>query len=264
MKAPFILAALFSVSSAFVTQRNGDRFPAATITTVTVFSTSTNNDVALLRRRDVLLSSTNVAVSCVAVASLVTMGVAAAPEVAHARGRATFEQTYRKFYPRIRDGGVFYNTELKQLVAAADFAGVRNALREPPPRQQEDLTKPDSGVAARARQAGKFSDARVLVAADLLASAFSESSISPKTKKMQAAVMKMRAVVEEMESVSQQALGESGGGGLFGFGAKPVDKSALAKQLKALYIQGGNAYNEYVLAANDNLALQFDKLSFIK
>lgn len=185
------------------------------------------------------------------------------PDAAEARGRATLEQTYGKYAPRIRAGGVFYNNDLKKLVAAADWEGIKNALREPPARKKEDLTKSDSGVAARARQAGQFSDARVLVAADLLASSFSESSISAKTKKMQAAVTKMRGVVEEMESLAAQALGEEKTG-LFGFGAKKVDKSQLAKQLRDLYVQGGNAYNEYVVAANDNLALQFDKFPYIK
>jgi len=153
---------------------------------------------------------------------------------------------------------------LKKLVATADFEGVKNALAEPPKRQKSDLTKPDSGVAARARQAGQFSDARVLVAADLFASAFSESSISAKTKKMQEAISRVREVVEEMQSVSRQALGEEKSGGLFGLGAKKVDKNESAKKLRELYVKGGNAWNEYVLAANENLAMQFDKFEFVK
>lgn len=200
---------------------------------------------------------------CVSSAATASMLLVAIPESAYARGRATFEQTYRKFVPRVVTGGEFYSTEMKKLISASDFSGIKNALQEPPARSKADLTKSDSGVAARARQAGQFSDARVLVAADLFAAAFSESSISPKTKKMQAAVAKMREVIQEMESVSKQALGEESGG-MFGFGSKKLDKTEASKKLRALYVEGGNAYNEYVLAANDNLALQFDKLSFIK
>jgi hypothetical protein len=200
-----------------------------------------------------------IAASSMAVIAAIT----GTPEVASARGRATLEQAYRKYTPRILAGGAFYASEMKQLVASANFAAIQNSLREPPSRQKDDLKKPDSGVADRARLAGQFSDARVLTAADLYAAAFSESSISPKTKKMQAAVAKMRSVVEEMEEVCKQALGESSGG-LFGLGAKKVDKTELAKQLRTLYVDGGNAYNEYILTANQDLALQFDKLPFIK
>lgn len=186
------------------------------------------------------------------------------PEPALARGRATLDQTYDRYAPRVKAGGEFYANDLKKLIAAADFAGIKNALQEPPKRTKQDLAKPDSGVAERARQAGGFSDARVLVAADLFAAAFSESSISPKTKQMQAAVANVRSVVEEMQSVAKQALGEEGSGGLFGFGGKKLDKNEAAKKLRDLYVQGGNAWNEYVLAANDNLALQFDRFSYIK
>lgn len=81
---------------------------------------------------------------------------------------------------------------------------------------------------------------------------------------MQEAVTKVREVVEEMQSVSRQALGEEKSGGLFGLGAKKVDKNESAKKLRELYVKGGNSWNEYVLAANENLALQFDRFEFIK
>ena len=187
-----------------------------------------------------------------------------APLPAVARGRATLEQQYERYAPRIRAGGTFYATDLKKLVATADFAGVTLALAEPPSRQKADLTQPDAGVAARARQAGQFSNARVLVAADLWAASFSESSISVKTKAMQEAVSKVREVVEEMQKVARLGSGEEKAGGLFGLGAKKVDKNECAKKLRELYVQGGNAWNEYILASNDNLPLQFDRFEFIK
>jgi len=211
-------------------------------------------------RKQFLLEQAKIAASLMTVIAAST----GTPEVASARGRATLEQAYRKYTPRILAGGVFYAGEMKQFVATGNFDSIQTALREPPSRQKDDLKKPDSGVADRARLAGQFSDARVLTAADLYAAAFSESSISAKTKKMQAAVGKMRTVVEEMEDVCKQALGESSSGGLFGIGGKKVDKTELAKRLRALYVDGGNAYNEYILLANQDLALQFDKLPFIK
>jgi phytoene dehydrogenase-like protein len=183
--------------------------------------------------------------------------------VAQARGRATLEQSFERYAPRIRAGGAFYATDLRKLIESNDFAGIRDALAEPPQRTRDDLQKSDGGVAERARKSGGFSDARVLVAADLLASAFSESSISSKTKKMQGAVQKMRSVVKEMQGVVNETLGEEKGG-FFGIGTKKANPADSAKKLRQLYVQGGNAWNEYVFAANENLALQFDKFEFIK
>jgi len=221
-------------------------------------TTTTSTDVS--SRSDFLKTA---AVGVAATTSLATTTLLQQPEAAQARGRATLEQSYDRYAPRIKAGGIFYSTDLKKLIAGADFAGIKNALQEPPKRSKEDLKKVDSGVAERARQAGQFSDARVLVAADLFAAAFSESSISAKTKKMQDAVSRVRTVVEEMQTVCRQALGEEKGG-LFGFGAKKVDKNESAKKLRELYVKGGNAWNEYVLAANENLALQFDRFDYIK
>ena len=144
----------------------------------------------------------------------------------------------------------------------------------------------DAGVAARARKAGEFSEDRVLVAgkydcsstkpsfrscltastADLYASAFStQNSISPKTKKMKEAVEKLREVVKEMNVVAKQGLGEeSSGGGFFGFGAKKASEAELKQKIRELYVAGGNAWNEFVFAANEDLALQFGRLEYVK
>jgi hypothetical protein len=182
-----------------------------------------------------------------------------------ARGRATLERSYERYAPRIRAGGTFYNTDLKQLVGKNDWEGVKNALQEPPERRKEDLQKSDAGVAARARQAGGFSDACVLVAADLFAGAFSDNSITSKTKTMQAKVEKLREVVQEMQKTARVALGEEKvGGGLFGLSAKKPSDAELAKTMRALYVAGGNIWNEYVYAANDDLALQFDRFDFVR
>jgi hypothetical protein len=104
----------------------------------------------------------------------------------------------------------------------------------------------------------------VLVAAELLAGAFSDNSISDKTRKMNTAIGKVRTVIKELQLISAQAMtGEEKSGGLFGLGAKKADPAALAKQAKMLYVEGGNAWNEYVAAANDSLALKFDRFSYI-
>lgn len=75
--------------------------------------------------------------------------------------------------------------------------------------------------------------------ADLYAAAFSDNSLSTKTKQMQAAVAKLRIIVADMESTAKQALGEEGGGGFFGFGAKKVPEAELAKKMRQLYVDGG-------------------------
>lgn len=196
---------------------------------------------------------------------LATTVVVVDSKPALARGRATLEKTYERYAPRVRAGSAFYGTELRSMVAKDDWNGIKLALAEPPSRTAKDLTKSDAGVSARAKMAGGFSDARVLVAADLFAAAFSESSISEKTKKMQSLVAKEREIIKEMQIVARQALGEeSSGGGFFGFGGKKPDKVELSKKMKELYVAGGNTWNEYIKAANDNLALQFDRFDYVK
>jgi hypothetical protein len=258
MKHLLAIAWLVSSAYAFVPQTTIAKNGASRRFAVT--SRDDDSTGPALSRQDFVTFASTIAVS----SSAAVLGLTMQPNVAQARGRATFEVAYRKFTPRIVTGGEFYSTDMKKMIAAADFAGIKNALQEPPSRTKEDLSKSDSGVAARARQAGQFSDARVLVAADLYAASFSEASISIKTKKMKEAVTKMRNVVQEMESIVSDALGESSSGGLFGLGGKKVDKTEAAKKLRALYVEGGNAYNEYVLLANENLAMQFDKLAYIK
>ena len=182
----------------------------------------------------------------------------------HARGRATLDQAYDRYTPRIIAGGQFFKKDLRDLVAKNDFQGIKRALAEPPKKSKEDRSKPDGGTQERASQAGGFSDARVLVAADLFAATFSDNSVSAKSKKMKEEVETLRNVVQKMQSIAKQALGEeSGGGGLFGIGAKKPSKEELSKELKALYIEGGNAYNRYVFAANDGLPVQLSKLPYL-
>mmetsp|Transcript_14974 Transcript_14974/g.30871 ORF Transcript_14974/g.30871 Transcript_14974/m.30871 type:complete len:231 (-) Transcript_14974:572-1264(-) len=97
-------------------------------------------------------------------AALVAASFLGTAPPALATGRATLDVTYRRYAPRIRAGGEFYGGDFKSLVANNDWKGIQGALREVPERQKKDLSKSDGGVAERARQAGAFSDARVLVA----------------------------------------------------------------------------------------------------
>jgi hypothetical protein len=191
-------------------------------------------------------------------------GIVWSSEPASARGRATLEQAYDRYTPRILAGGNFYKDKLKSMIAKDDFAGIKAALNEPPKKTKEDRAKIDGGVAERAAQAGAFSDARVVVAMDLFASQFSDNSISLKTKNMKKEVDELRSVIEGMLSVSKQALGEeSAGGGLFGIGAKKPSKGELSAELKKLYIQGGTSWNRYVFAANEGLPVTLKKLPYL-
>lgn len=124
---------------------------------------------------------------------------------------------------------------------------------------------PDGGIAKRAALTGGFSDARVLSAMDLFAATFSDNSVSAKTKAMKAEVEKLREVVEGLNKAARISLGEEkgGGGGLFGIGGKAPSQGELAKEVKDLYLKGGNAYNQYVFVANDGLPLQLAKLPFL-
>jgi hypothetical protein len=217
---------------------------------------TTSADAVSSSRKDFLQASSILGFT--AAVSLLT------PKPAFARGRATLEKSYQRYSPRIIAGGIFYGGDLRTMVEKNDWAGIKNALQEPPERTKADLQKPDAGVAARARQAGGFSDARVLVAADLFAGAFSDNSVSTKTRKMQGAVERLRDAVQGLQTVARQGLGEQTSGGLFGMGGKKLSPTELATSARAYYVAGGTAWNEYVYDANDELALVFDKFPFIK
>jgi hypothetical protein len=186
------------------------------------------------------------------------------PMPAMARGRATLDQTYDRYTPRIIAGGKFYASDLRQMVEKNDWAGLKAATTDPPKKTKADRSKPDGGVADRAAQAGGFSDARVLVAADLFAAAFSDSSISERTRKMQGEVAILREVVQNINAAAREALGEDTGGGLFGLGAKKSSQAELAKRVRESYVEGGNAYNRFIFEANTELPLSLAKLPFLK
>ena len=186
------------------------------------------------------------------------------PQPADARGRATLEQTYDRYTPRIIVGGAFFASDLRKLVEKNDWEGMYAATSDPPGKTKADRSKPDGGVAGRAAQAGGFSDSRVLVAADLLAAAFSDSSISAKTRSMQGEVAVMRDVVQGINAAAREALGKDGaGGGLLRFGAKK-SPAELSKTVRDLYVKGGNSFNQYVFLVNAELPLSLAKLPYLK
>jgi hypothetical protein len=183
---------------------------------------------------------------------------------AEARGRATLEQAYDRYTPRIIAGGQYYTSEFKKLVEKNDWAGLKDATSDPPKKSKEDRVKMDGGVSERAKQAGQFSDARVVSAADLFAATFSDNSISPKTKKMKAESAKLREVIDGINVAAREAMGEESSGGLFGLGAKKPSQTELAKRVRQFYVEGGNAYNQYIFAANEELPLSLKKLPYLK
>jgi hypothetical protein len=201
-------------------------------------------------------------IATVAAASVATTVIPIQP--ANARGRATLEAAYERYTPRIIEGGKFFKVQLYGAVAKGDWKAIETATAEPPKKSKEDRALPDGGIAKRAAQAGGFSESRVLSAMDLFASTFSESSISPKTRAMQEEVAKLREVVQGLNKVARIAQGEEkAGGGFFGVGSKKPSNAELAAEVKDLYMKGGNAFNQYVFAANDGLPVQLNKLPFL-
>lgn len=71
--------------------------------------------------------------------SVVSIGLLGFQEPVFATGRATLEQSYDRYTPRIRAGGEFYQGDFKQMVASGDWAGIKAATGGVPPRQKEDL-----------------------------------------------------------------------------------------------------------------------------
>ena len=83
---------------------------------------------------------------------------------------------------------------------------------------------------------------------------------------MQAEVEKMRQVVQGIHMTSLVALGEEkpqGSGGFFGLGAKVPTQSELSKRVRDLYVQGGNAFNQYAFYANEGLPVQLNKIPYL-
>jgi hypothetical protein len=196
--------------------------------------------------------------------AIVTSSVLLPTEPAHARGRATLEYAIDRYYPRIEAGGVFYANDLKKAIERNDWTAIKAATAEPPKRTKEDKSKVDGGIAERAAQAGGFSNARVIAATELYSASFSDNSIAPKTKAMKEQVAILREVVDGMNTAAKIALGEEKvGGGFFGIGAKGPSQNELAQQVRDLYIKGGNAYNQYVFLANDDLPVTFKRLPYL-
>ena len=218
--------------------------------------------------RDLATTTAGGAAAVTALVGGATSGIAVVvsnPQPAYARGRATLEQAYDRYTPRILAGGDFYKTKLKSMIAKEDWQGIKQALQEPPKKSKSDRTKQDGGISERAAQAGQFSDSRVITAMDLYAATFSDNSVSPKTKAMQKEVAELRNVVEGMKSIVKQVTGEepAGGGGLFGIGKKQPSKLELANKMKELYIIGGTSWNKYIFAANDGLPVSLNKLPYL-
>jgi hypothetical protein len=211
----------------------------------------------------------NAAVMTTTGAATIILAAVAAPEPAFARGRATIEYTYDRYTPRILAGGQFYAKDLRTLIGNNDWAGIQAALQEPPStkRTADDKKKADGGIAERAAQAGRFSDARVLAACGLFAAGFSDNSFSAKTKKMKGEVEVLGTIVEEMRSTARQALmmvgDESGGGGKILSSSSNNKKGELENKMRELYVEGGSTWNKYIFAANEELPLQFKKLPYL-
>lgn len=195
---------------------------------------------------------------------LITATTFPTTQPAFARGRATLEQAYDRYTPRIIAGGKFYAQDLRDLIAKNDWAGIKAATSDPPKKQKSDLAKIDGGIAERAAKAGGFSDARVLVACELYGGSFSDNSITAKTKSLKTQVENLRKVVEEMNLIAREALGEVKEGGFLGIvGSKSPSPGELSKTIRQLYAEGGNYWNQYIFAANDGLPPQLAKLPYL-
>lgn len=229
---------------------------------------ASSNSIARTRRGSpddgAFISRENFLATCMITTGFATSSFILPCQPAEARGRATLEFSCDRYYPRLEAGGVFYANDLKRAIEKNDWAAIKAATEEPPKKTKADKSKIDGGISERAAQAGGFSKARVVAAADLWAAAFSDSSISTKTKKMKEQTAILGQVVEEMNTIAKIALGEEkSGGGIFGFGAKTPSQAELAKQVRELYVKGGNAWNQYVFLSNDDLPVQLKRLPYL-
>jgi hypothetical protein len=142
----YSLALLLSLSSAASAFAPGSSCSTRRQAATAVSLASHESDKAVESTTSRLEFMQTVAVSTIAAS---TAGFLVQPQPALATGRATLDQSYQRYAPRIRAGGDFYGGEFKQLVLKGDWAGIKNALQEVPSRSREDLQKVDSGVAER-------------------------------------------------------------------------------------------------------------------
>lgn len=136
-----LLLSIFSAASAFAPGSCSTRRGATAVSLTTLHETNKAVDISSRLEFIQTLAVTTVAAS--------TAGFFVQPQPALATGRATLDQSYQRYAPRIRAGGEFYGGEFKQLILKSDWAGIKNALQEIPSRSKEDLQKVDSGVADR-------------------------------------------------------------------------------------------------------------------
>lgn len=238
-----IFASLFAATSAFCPSSQ------ERVTSSHLLATSTQTRQSFLTTIPTLLIGTT---------------LVASPIDAGARGRATLESALDRYYPRLEAAGVFYANDLKRAIEKNDWAAIKAATQEPPKRSKADKSKIDGGVAERAAKAGGFSASRVVGAADLWASSFSDNSISLKTKKMKEQSAIILEVIEGMNYAASVALGEvKPSGGFLGFGAKAPSQTELTKEMRELYVKGGNAWNQFIFLSNDDLPVQFKRLNYL-
>lgn len=205
--------------------------PSTTVSSTTSLkdTLSSDNDSLYSRKKFVSIATSSI----LSIATTTSLS-----QPAFARGRATLETSYDRYTPRIIAGGEYYAKDLRDIIAKNDWAKLKDATSDPPKKTKADRAKIDGGVAERAALAGGFSDARVLVAADLYAAAFSDNSISPKTKLMKEKVENLRGVIQKLNLAAREGLGEEKEGGFFGLGAKKPSQAELAKTVRALYVEG--------------------------
>ena len=91
-------------------------------------------------RSDMKLHATTGRSDFVKAVSVASLGLLGLGEPAFATGRATLDQSYERYAPRIRAGGAFYQGDFKQMVAKADWVAIKEATGGVPPRKKEDLT----------------------------------------------------------------------------------------------------------------------------
>ena len=96
---------------------------AFTIPTTPFSTTRTNTNLLATAKDDDSISRRDWLTTSGAVAA--TTILATPPEVALARGRATLEQAYDRYVPRIVAGGEFYGKDMRVMIEKSDWAGLK-------------------------------------------------------------------------------------------------------------------------------------------
>jgi len=172
--------------------------------------------------------------------------------VVHAEFRAAQKRSYFRYAPKLKEGGLFFGSDLKKAIGGNDWKVVEKMY-------EEFATKIDGSDKKTVTQTDTYVNSRFFRPMLILSGTFAERGTSPKQRALQEQLDLFTAAMGELENCIRDMPGDS-----FFSGKKKMPTGAeRTKKAKAAYDAGKKAYNEYVTIFNEGLMLELTKLDKI-